>query len=481
MNDNKGRKRRSGVLLHISSLPGEYGCGSFGKEALEFCDLLYKCGFTVWQTLPFCRTDFCYSPYKSCSAFSSNPYFIDLTELYERGLLTKEELDQAKQQTPYSCEFERLERERLPLLARAASRTSDSERKKIELYLQSFPMAKALSDYLARKDAEKAEDKDRAYKEAYLTHSFCEYTFDRQWQKVKAYANSLGIKIIGDMPFYVDNGSLDTELYPQLFKLDAKGNATDVAGVPPDAFSDEGQLWGNPLYDWDKMAEDGFEWWKMRTRHNFRYFDILRIDHFRAIEAYWSVGADAKTAKNGKWIKGPGMPFVDALKEAAGDNEIIAEDLGEETPSLRKFLDETELAGMRVFQFADISGSPYDRNAPINYVRKTVAYTGTHDNNTLLGRMWEIAPEHRQSFFDAAGYEGQDISRGCKALMSYLLGSIADTVVLPIQDLLLYGCDTRMNTPGVALGNWSFRVTKDALSKIDIEFFRRRNIIFGRF
>lgn len=467
-------RRGSGVLMHISSLPGEYGCGSFGREAYNFVDMLERGGFTAWQTLPFCLPDEYGSPYKSASAFSTNPYFIDLPTLAKEGLLTEEELWGARQKTPYLLELDRFESERMPLLARAASRADERLKVAVNEYAEGEPR---IAEY-CRWAAENLPT--YGSEDAEFFRRFCEYQFFVQWSRIKTYANAKGIRIIGDIPIYLDCASCDAELHPELFMLDGSGKPTAVAGCPPDNFSEDGQLWGNPIYDWTAMALDGFGWWRERVSFCFKFFDVLRIDHFRAIEAYWSIPAKAETAKEGKWVKGPGMPFVQAIRSAAGDGEIIAEDLGASTPGLEAFMSEAGLPCMRIMQFGEYDGDPSDPHMSFNFPHACVAYTGTHDNNTVLGWAYELSAEKRRRLFDYCSYGGSDICEGCASVIRSLFASPANMAVLPFQDLHLYGKDTRMNTPGVAKGNWIYRATPDAVQNVDVKYWRELNFVTAR-
>ena len=466
--------RGSGILLHISSLPGDYGCGSFGKEAFRFVDMLENGGFCAWQTLPFCLPDEYGSPYKSASAFSTNPYFIDLPTLAAEGLITAEELEGAKQRTPYLLELDDFESRRMPLLAKAASRASDELRTAVNSYAESEPR---IAEYCLW-----ASENLPAYgsEDVEFFRRFCEYEFYIQWQRVKTYANAKGIRIIGDIPIYLDASSCDAELHPELFMLDGSGKPKAVAGCPPDNFSEDGQLWGNPIYDWTAMALDGFGWWRERIGFCFKFFDVLRIDHFRAIEAYWSIPAKVESAKEGAWVKGPGMPFVQAIRSAAGDGEIIAEDLGTSTPGLEAFMKESGLPCMRLMQFGEYDGTASDPHMSYNYPHACVAYTGTHDNNTLLGWVYELSEEKRRRVFDYCSYGGNDLSEGCASVIRMLFTSPANMAILPFQDLHLYGKDTRMNTPGVAKGNWTFRATRNAIETVDVKYWRELNFVTAR-
>jgi len=477
--ETKEMKRKSGVLMHVSTLPGEYGIGSFGSQAKYFVDFLAESGFSYWQTLPFCMTDEYNSPYKSLASFGANPYFIDLPTLHAKGLLTDSELTQAAQNTPYLCEYDRLSRDRLPLLKKASQRVSQQEKVKIEAFLKSYPELALAAEFLAlrEKNADKPWQEWRESvpdAESLFAWQFIQYEFFMQWQEIKEYANSKGIKIIGDVPIYVALDSCDVWAHGDLFALDRDNRPKCVAGVPPDYFSKDGQLWGNPIYDWREMKKDGYAWWCERIKYMLTLFDGVRIDHFRGFEAFWSVPAGAKTAKEGKWVKGPGRALIDRIKEVAGDKLIIAEDLGDITPEVEKLLKYSAFPGMRVFQFAFL-GDRESVHLPNNYDKNSVAYTGTHDNATLLSYTWEVTPEQRRAIFSYCGYDGEDKADGCRAIMRKMLASPADTVIFPIQDILIYGSDTRMNVPGVANGNWRYRLTKDQLDIIDRNKFKTWN------
>lgn len=474
-------ERASGVLMHISSLWGDYSCGSLGKSAFEFVDFLKSCGFSYWQVLPTGLCDECNSPYKSLSAFAGNPFFIDLEILEKKGLLTKAELENTRQQNPYVCEFDRLKNERLSLLFKAAKRAEN--RDEINDFIDKSKEFSDFCEFAALKQANagrfwkewtvktpKAED--------VFAWRFIQYEFFTQWQKLKDYADKNGIKLIGDMPLYVDLDSSDVYFNRELFMLDKNGDPTDVAGVPPDYFSADGQLWGNPLYDYGKMEQDGFSWWKRRIAHNLKMFDGLRIDHFRGIESFFAVKNGETTAKNGRWIKGPGEKLVDAVKQTAGDKLIIAEDLGDITEEVEALLKYSGLPGMRVFQFSFLGGD--NPHLPHNYIKNCVAYSGTHDNNTLLGYLWELDGQTRQRMLCYCGFKGDDWGSGCDDIIRTLFASSAGLVILPIQDVLGYGSDTRMNRPGTAKGNWLYRVTKEQLCGIDKDKYLKLNRTYFR-
>ena len=478
--------------MHISSLWGSDSIGCFGKEAFEFVDFLADCGFTYWQLLPLCMADECNSPYKSYSAFGGNPYFVDLRKLAESGHLTASELDSVKQDTPYACEYDKLANTRMGILHLAASRVSADERKSILEFITNDNYIAEFCEFMARREA----NDNRAWNEwnidsydekELFTWQFIQYHFFSQWKVLRDYANSKGIKIIGDIPIYVSYDSADVwaNYKNGIFDIDTNGKMNSVAGCPPDYFAEDGQLWGNPLYNWTNMKADGYRWWCDRMAHMLKMFDGVRIDHFRGLESYWSIPADAKTAKEGCWIEGPGIDFVNAIKDIAkkesDDALIIAEDLGEITPAVKKLVDDSGFPGMRVFQFAFL-GDRETPHLPHNYNNNCVAYTGTHDNNTLLGSVWEMSESQRREMLEYCGYKGSDWNsrESYDVLLQTMLRSHAGLVILPIQDLLLYGADTRMNTPGTAKGNWEYRLTKLQLEEIDKAKFRRYNYIYGR-
>lgn len=471
--------------MHPSSLWGEYSVGSFGSEAREFVDFLYECGFGVWQTLPFCITDEFNSPYKSPAAFSLNPYFIDLPDLYSQGYITKSELLTAKGEEKYLCEFERLKSERLPLLFKAAGRALQRQSVKecVEAFISDNPRIKKAASFLTASNKYNMEQPSHSIKAGEMSDTerlwqFLHYEFYREWQDLKGYANQKGIEIIGDIPIYVSLDSADVWENPENFMLDARGFPTEVGGVPPDYFSAEGQTWGNPIYNYEKMKEDGFRWWRERIRHTLSLFDGARIDHFRGIDAYWSI-PQGKSAVFGEWKRGPGEALMSAICGEAGGRLLIAEDLGDIDDSVRELRTKFHLPGMRVFEFAFL-GDKTSLHLPHNYINDCIAYTATHDNNTMLGYLFECDAYTRARIFKYCGYFGDSIDEGCRSVIRTLFASSAGMVILPIQDVLLFGADTRMNTPGKSFGNWAYRVTREQIMSVDRDYYKNLSELYSR-
>ena len=479
-------KRKSGVLLHISSLPSGYGVGNFGESAYKFVDMLKSGGFSVWQVLPFCMPDGYNSPYKSRASFSSNPYFIDIDTLVKDGYLTRSEANSAKENGEYLAEYERLAEERLSLLAIASARAYEdksyvsamekffSENKGIEGAARFLALSERNNSTPWQTWKYKKPDPVRLF-----FWKFIQFEFHREWKMLREYANSRGIEIIGDLPMYVDLDSADVWNSPEMFQLDSKGYPTSVAGVPPDAFSEDGQLWGNPLYNYAEMKKDGYSFWRARIKYALDMFDGVRIDHFRAFEAYWSIPKDAKSAKDGEWIVGPGKELVDVIKDVAGDRLVIAEDLGVITDGVRELLEYSGMPGMRVLQFG-FTENERSPHLPHNYVENTVSYTGTHDNNTTLGALYELSDGERKRVADYLCTDPCNVKLLTKSAVCAVLRSKASLAILPLQDILGYGKDTRMNTPGTSVANWAYRVANWQLSSIDVGELRYLNELYDR-
>ena len=501
-------KRGAGVLMHIASLPGPFGIGVFGEEALAFARQLQKQGMSYWQVLPFSYPGMGNSPYQSFSAFAGNMLFIDPRGLMHMGLLTAEDVVSAEYNVnKWRIDYDYLRVDRERLLRKSFERVDDNLKKEVKAYIKENPWLDDVALYLAIKDDnyskpwwewedKKLRDYDKKALEPirktenYLYHAYVQYIFGKQWSELKAKINELGISIVGDMPIYVSGDSSDVWAKRELFKMKTKPQGADVfekvAGVPPDYFCEDGQLWGNPIYDWDKHKKTNFEWWMGRIRENYKLYDYVRIDHFRAFSSYWEIPSGAKTAKEGEWVKGPGMAFFHEMDKVFGDSSrLFAEDLGEMTPDLVGFMKECGLPGMKVMQFAF---NPDDDSfyLPHNFPKNCVAYTGTHDNNTLLGWLWE-APEHeRRECLKYCGFEGDNWGDGgtrsasCRAIIRTLWQSHADVAIIPIQDLLGYGGDTRMNTPGTATGNWVVRFSSEDLAGIDNDWYHEMSRLYRR-
>ena len=503
-------RRRAGILMPLFSLPGKYGIGSFSKEAREFVRFLKEAGQSYWQILPMGPTGYGDSPYQSFSTFAGNPYFIDLSTLVEEGLLLEEELsDLSFSDSEESVDYGKLYKLRFPVLDKAVKRflarleaETESERKdKAEAEMEGETELKPF----AKTDAECFSFK--AEKEAYLTflsenahwlpsyaefmtkklpysadfHKVCQYFFIKQWKSLKDYANSEGIQIIGDIPIYVSLDSSDVLDHPALFQLTETGEPSAVAGCPPDAFAENGQLWGNPLYAWEKHEEEGYKWWISRMKHCFSLYDIVRVDHFRGFDEYFSIPYGDENAKRGHWEAGPGMKLFHAMEQALGKKEVIAEDLGYVTESVKKLVKDSGFPGMKLLEFAFDSRESGDYR-PNTWTKNTVCYTGTHDNQVLKDWFLEILPEDREM---AADYSGKSVEELLK--MDYVdffikmtLDSVSNTAIIPMQDYLHKGREARINTPSRLGNNWSYRFTKEDFSKNMAEKIRKMTEESGR-
>ena len=471
--------RGSGILMHITSLPGPYGIGTMGKQAYAFIDFLKKAGQTYWQVLPLTPTGYGDSPYQSCSTFAGNHYLIDLEMLVEEGLLCKEELESRQWNTEENkVDFGLQYQNRLNVLRLAYCRFSDWDALDTFCgengsWLSDFALFMALKEkwggapWFSWEQGLKFRDPDAVWqarqelKEEIRFYSFVQFLFYRQWTALRQYAHKNGISIIGDVPIYVPMDSVDVWSNPELFQLDEKLDPVDVAGCPPDAFSEDGQLWGNPLYRWDVMAKDGYAWWIRRLAAAGKIYDVVRMDHFRGFEAYWAVPYGEPTAKNGRWVKGPDMDFITAVKSALPQLQLIAEDLGFLTQEVLDLRDASGFPGMKVLEFAFDSREPSEY-LPHTYIQNTVCYTGTHDNMTM--RQWfETASCEAVSY--AAEYmhlsDGEGLVWG---VIRTALSSVSDMCIVQMQDYLDLGGDARMNFPGVAYGNWTWRMAAGSCS-----------------
>ena len=491
--------RESGILMPVSSLPGPYGIGCFGAEALKFVDFLAAAGQHIWQLLPLSPTGYGDSPYQSCSAFAGNPYFIDLDALKADGLLTAAQLKAEPWGTdPLSVDYGTLYTSRYKVLraAYAAWREKYAGRFGCAYYYPDDYYAFTLTNeswlndyalYMALKTANGMKSWAEWPREYRLRDAgalaefaagqeeeigfwkFLQYEFAVQWKKVKDYANEKGIKILGDIPIYVSADSVDAWVGGELFELDAQGGFARVAGCPPDYFSADGQLWGNPLYNWPYHKQTGYAWWVRRVRHALGIYDLLRIDHFRGFDTYWAIPAGSSTARTGKWENGPGMDLFRALEAALGKLPIIAEDLGDLVPSVRKLLADSTFPGMKVLQFAFGGGD--NEYLPHNHVKNSVVYPGTHDNTTLTD-WWENAATGKEKANAAAYLHLTPCKPTAKevaavkpdaariALLRAALGSVADRAIIPMPDWLGLGAEAHLNTPGKLGGNWTWRAAE---------------------
>lgn len=492
-------KRRSGVLMHISSLPSPFGIGVFGTETKEFIDTVADMGFSCWQVLPFHPVNPQNSPYESESAFAGNYLFIDPRILAEDGLIGKSDVNECIYSgSPYTADYAFAKETRLSALKKAYKNLSPQTKAEIDSFadkhkwLESYALYKALKTkngeapwWTWGKYADYNEATDTDEIDEVNFWKFVQYEFFRQWDKIKRYANEKGVHILGDMPIYVSMDSADVWSNRGLFLINDDYSASEIAGVPPDYFSEDGQLWGNPIYDWERMEKDDFNWWKSRISEELSIYDDLRIDHFRGFASYWSVDAKSDTAKNGVWKNGPGMKLFNAVKDVIGEHGIIAEDLGTFGNDVVKLLEDTGFPGIRVIQFGFEPDSD-STHLPHNYPQNCVAYLGTHDNNTLLGWLWEASENERKFALEYCGFEGDNWGEGgfkapaCRKIIETVWRSSADTVIIAFQDLCGFGSDARLNTPGVADGNWLFRTTSETIACADKEYYKKINRLFRR-
>lgn len=493
--------RTSGILLHPTSLPSPYGIGDLGKAAYDFIDFLEKAGQHLWQILPLTPTGYGNSPYSSFSAFAGQPLLISPEKLEKLGLLKEWELDTAPKNNEDLVEYDKVAKWKTQILQLAFSRFEIQEDKKLKKEYKQFVKENTywLNDYaiyMACRDMQgqkewfkwdeqyrkstqkvKAEIK-KTLKEEIKYYCFLQFLFYKQWAELKAYANKKGIKIIGDMPLFVSMDSADVWANPKLFQLDSKGYPTKVAGVPPDYFSETGQLWGNPLYNWEVHEKNQFQWWVARVRHQLALSDYLRIDHFRGLESYWAVPAEEETAINGEWVKAPGKALFETIEQELGKGlPIIAEDLGTITPEVIELRDHFGFPGMKVLQFA-FDAEDESSFLPHQFTTTNcVCYTGTHDNNTTRG-WYDSASEYSRDkvrrYMNTNGNSIHwDFLRTC-------LGTIADYAIIPMQDILGLGEEGRMNVPGVAENNWGWRYKAEDISDDLAEGLKKTTRLYGR-
>jgi 4-alpha-glucanotransferase len=503
--------RASGILLHPTSLPGRFGIGDLGKEAYKFADFLASTGQRLWQVLPLGPTGYGNSPYQCLSVFAGNPLLISLERLVEDKFLEPVDLDNAPSFSEDRVDYDSVIEFKAPLLKKSfetfQKKAAPSEREQFEVFcqqntawLETYSLFMALKDAhdlaawntweedIRRRQPKSLERWSRKLNYEIYYHKYQQYQFFKQWSEVKKYCNERGIRLIGDMPIFIDLDSAEVWSHPEMFYLDESGRPTVVAGVPPDYFSKTGQLWGNPLYRWDVMARDGYAWWIERFRATCDLVSIIRLDHFRGFEKYWEVPGTDTTAINGRWVPGPGAELFQAVQNALGTLRIIAEDLGMITPEVDALREQFGFPGMRVLQFNFGSDPKADDYRPHNYPRNCVVYTGTHDNNTTIG--WfrgEDVKDSTQSKGEREketqlalkymGTDGQEINWD---FIRLALMSVADTAIVPMQDILGLGSEARMNIPGTTEGNWCWRFVPDMLTEEIKARLKELTALYGR-
>jgi 4-alpha-glucanotransferase len=479
-------ERSAGILLHPTSLPGKYGIGTIGENAFHFVDFLAECGQKLWQVFPLGPTGYGDSPYQSFSTFAGNPLLIDLEMLKKDGLLTQADLDRIPLFDKNHVDFGPLIEIKYELLSIAFQhyKTNDKSFTKEcgnfceenKYWLDDYALFMAVKEYHGGKLWTEWE-KDIAFRKPGAVEKwtekleyrvdfqkFMQYTFFKQWSKLKGYVNRKGIKIIGDIPIFVAYDSCDLWANKKYFSVDKNGKLETVAGVPPDYFSATGQLWGNPLYKWNVLEKDNFSWWVKRIKKTLDFVDIIRIDHFRGLDAYWEVPGDAETAIKGKWIKAPGKKLFETIKEELGELPIIAEDLGVITKSVEELRDHFDFPGMKILQFAFGEGGD-KKFLPHSFIKNCVVFTGSHDNDTTRG-FFEKEQQDQSGIFEWAqrylGYYGTDITF---ELIRTAYASVADIVIIPMQDMLNLGSEARMNFPSKLGGNWTWRFDWEQVDK----------------
>jgi len=492
-------QRTSGILLHLTSLPGRFGIGDMGSEAYRFVDFLAESGQTLWQVLPLGPTGYGDSPYACPSAFAGNPLLINPERLVEEGFLRPEDLADVPEFPNERVDYERVTRFKMPLLRKSyeffenqcpLEHKADFERfcQEQASWLDDFALFISLKNHykgatwsawdrdIAIRQPKAIAHWSKALAKPIRFHKYVQYQFFRQWSALKRYANERGIRIIGDVPIFVAYDSADAWANQDLFYLDEAGNPTVVAGVPPDYFSETGQLWGNPIYRWDVMAEQGYDWWIRRIRAMLGLVDIIRLDHFRGFEACWAVPAGSPTAVDGEWIPGPGESLFETLQGTLGELPILAEDLGLITPEVEALRDRFGFPGMKILQFAFTTDAtnPF---LPHNFERNCVVYPGTHDNDTILGWFRRAPQKEREAALRYLGTDGHDI---CWDFIRLAFASVADMAIIQLQDALCLGNEARMNYPGRLGGNWIWRYEPHELTDEIGTRLREFSVIYGR-
>ena len=491
-------KRSSGVLMHITSLPGQFGIGTFGKSAYEFVDFLEETKQTYWQILPLTTTSYGDSPYQSFSAVAGNLNLIDFSLLKEDGLL--EESDYVKVnfgENPEKVDYALLFEARRPILEKAVANTSKNSEVLAEIEKFEAENSSWLADYAEymaikesfgyksfihwdediKKGEETAREKYRTeLQDSIRYYTVTQYFFFKQWLALKEYANEKGIKIIGDMPIYVSADSVEMWIMPELFKVDANNEPLYVAGCPADDFSPTGQLWGNPIYDWEKHKEQGFSWWIYRVQESFKIYDVLRIDHFKGFSDFWQIDKDAENAVNGTWEAGPGIELFQKIKEQLGDLPIVAENLGFIDAKAEKLLDDSGYPGMKILQFAFPGEDNLDR--PHHYTQNSVAYTGTHDNDVVNGWYEKLSESEKELVSEYLNR--RDDETITEAMIRGIYSSVSDYAIVTMQDLLDKDATSRMNVPSTVGGNWEWRMLAEDLTEERKEFLRNITVRYSR-
>jgi 4-alpha-glucanotransferase len=500
--DSVGRDERrvAGTLLHPTSLPSRYGIGDLGDELVMFLDWLASAGNHLWQVLPLNPPGYGYSPYGCLSSFAGNPMLVSPQRLLQDGLLTPEAVANpplfALDRVDFAAVIEWKSRVLRESWDSFDERATDAQRREFDEFVAAEEQREWLDEYalfmalkekhgglpwwswdrkLAQRNAKAIERKRAELADDLLFHKYVQWLFFRQWETVREAARSRGIRIMGDVPIYVANDSADVWSNRKLFQLDENGEPTAVAGVPPDYFSATGQRWGNPLYRWDELARTNYRWWIARIRTNLRFADVVRLDHFRGFAAYWEVPASEPTAINGRWMPGPGMDLFNAIRDALGTLPLVAEDLGFITPEVHELRRAAGLPGMKILQFG--FAQPDSPHLPHRFDPETVVYTGTHDNDTSRG-WYESAPETEREL--ARAYLGDDCVDVAWSMIRAAYTSVAHTAIAPAQDILALGTNARMNRPGDAGDNWSWRLQPNALTRHHAERLRRLAEITGR-
>ncbi len=502
--------RSSGILLHPTSLPGRFGVGDLGDEAYRFVDFLAASGQSLWQVLPLGPTGFGDSPYQCFSAFAGNTLLVSPERLVQDGLLTGEDLAHTPILPSEAVDFGNVINFKNALLRQAFERFKQGAAQALRVEFESFSHQASswLDDYalyralknahdgrpwnewepkFTRRDTTALVNAQEHLSEEIDAQKFYQFLFFRQWGALKSYCHERGIKLVGDIPIFVARDSADVWMNPDQFKLDEAGNPLVVAGVPPDYFSSTGQYWGNPIYNWDRMLADGFRWWIERVRATLEIYDIVRVDHFRGFAASWEIPGKDKTAERGLWVNVPGRELFTAIKHALGDLPIIAEDLGVITPDVEALRDDFGLPGMRILQFA-FGGDTLNHDLPHNYIKNSVVYTGTHDNDTTVGWFTSVAGEgstrnaaqierERAFCLNYLNTDGHEIHWD---FIRAVLASVADTAIIPLQDLLGLGNEARMNLPNSTSGNWSWRYKAGALTPELAERLKHLTQVYGR-